>query len=185
MQSDDLPPTERPRLRLPRNITDLLNYRLASLIASSGAAVIRVCEGRFGISRREWHVIGLLVAFGGKSPSELADLSHLDRSRVSRAISALAEKGLIKRSALQADQRRAKIELTPAGQELHGQMFEEISAINARLLEAFDDVQLFQLDRLLLQLKASADDVATHVATDVHANRRKGIRDRLRRFPGG
>lgn len=162
----------------PRNLTELLNYRLAALVAASGAAVIRLCEGRYGVSRREWHLLGLLDALGPQSPSALAESCHLDRPRVSRAIAALSGKGLVKRSSLPSDQRRANVELTSLGRKLHRRIFEEVSSINARLAKGLDDVQLAQLDALLTLLKANADVVKREGAADVHADRWRGARAR-------
>ncbi len=162
-------------LRAPGNITELLNYRLAALVAVGGAPVIRLCEGRFGISRREWHVLGLLHAAGPQSPSDLAASCHLDRARVSRAISALSLKKLVKRSALPTDHRRATVELTASGKALQARVFAEVSAINARLVEGLDDAQLAALHELLAQLKTRADEVRRETATGDHpADRWKG-----------
>ena len=168
-----------PSLRAPGNITELLNYRLAALVAVSGASVIRLCEGRFGISRREWHLLGLLHAFGPQSPSDLALLCHLDRARVSRAISALSLKKLVKRSALPTDHRRATVALTESGRALQASIFDEVSAINVRLVEGLDDAQLTALHQLLSQLKTRADDAGREAATTVHADRWKGSAARL------
>jgi DNA-binding MarR family transcriptional regulator len=70
----------------PHTVDDLLNYRLSRLFASSGAMVIRLCEGRYGITRREWRLIALLAAHGAMSPSQLAARAHLERARTSRHI---------------------------------------------------------------------------------------------------
>ena len=54
------------RLRDPQTLDDLLNYRLLRLYAQSGAPVIRLLEGRYGISRREWRLLALLAAHAEK-----------------------------------------------------------------------------------------------------------------------
>ena len=36
---------------------DLLLYRLSAVLAGAGGIVIRQCEGRFGITRREWRLL--------------------------------------------------------------------------------------------------------------------------------
>ena len=50
--------TDASRLRDPQAASDLLMYRLNKLMAVSGSLVIRLCEGGYGITRREW---GLLM----------------------------------------------------------------------------------------------------------------------------
>lgn len=162
------------RLRAPRDITDLLNFRLAALVGASGAAVIRLCEGQYGVSRREWALLGLLAVRGAQAPSEIADQCHLDRTRVSRAITRLAAKGLIRRQTLDGDRRRASVALTPAGQALYRQLFDEVAAINQRLVETLSDRELATLDTLLTALTEQAVRVKRQVATTVSTNRWRG-----------
>lgn len=162
------------RLRAPRDITDLLNFRLAALVGASGAAVIRLCEGQYGVSRREWALLGLLAVRGAQAPSEIADQCHLDRTRVSRAITRLTAKGLIRRQTLDGDRRRASVALTPAGQALYRQLFEEVAAINRRLVETLSDGEVATLDTLLTALTEQAVRVKRQVATTVSTNRWRG-----------
>lgn len=162
------------RLREPRDITDLLNFRLAALVGASGAAVIRLCEGQYGVSRREWALLGLLAVRGAQAPSEIADQCHLDRTRVSRAITRLAAKGLIRRQTLDGDRRRASVALTPAGQALYRQLFDEVAAINRQLVETLSNEELATLDTLLTALTEQAVRVKRQVATTVSTNRWRG-----------
>jgi DNA-binding MarR family transcriptional regulator len=161
-------------LAQPRDITELLNYRLARLIAASGAAVIRLCEGKYGVSRREWHMLGLLAAHGAQSPSELADKCHLDRARVSRAITLMTGKGLIRRHGVATDLRRASVELTALGTTLYRALFADIAAINTRLVAGLSPDQLAMLDTLLDDLTHQAQLVNQEFATQISASRWRG-----------
>jgi DNA-binding MarR family transcriptional regulator len=158
----------------PGGITELLGYRLHVIVAKIASAVIRVCEGRYGISRREWHILGLLDALGPLTPSQLAESCHLDRPRVSRAISALASKGLVKKSRMAKERKRTLVEPTASGRELHKRLFQDVSSINARLVEGLDGAQLDELHRLLTFLKAKADIVGREAAGEAHADRWRG-----------
>lgn len=51
--------------------------------------VIRLCEGRLGITRREWRIIALLAQDEGLLSSQLAERAQLDRARTSKAITSL------------------------------------------------------------------------------------------------
>ena len=42
------------RLTHPEAANDLLMYRLNRLLAVAGSLVVRLCEGGYGITRREW-----------------------------------------------------------------------------------------------------------------------------------
>jgi len=167
-------------LRHPQSLDDLLNYRLLQLHALSGAPVIRLLEGRYGIARREWRLIGLLAARGALSPSALADEARLDRPRTSRAIGGLVAKGLPARVALPNDARQARVALTDAGRRLHDEVFPQVAALNQAVLEAVDDAAVRQLDRLLRQLTAQARTINDQRVQDVRADRRAGGSRRVR-----
>lgn len=160
-------------LRDPQGLDDLLNYRLARLHALSGAPVVRLCEGRYGITRREWRLLALLAAQGATSPSELAERAHLDRARTSRAIGSLTTKALVHRVARQGDARRAVVRVTARGQALYDEMFPQVAAINRAVLSALDDPLLAALDEALQRLTAHAAALGTQLVSDVQADRRR------------
>lgn len=164
----------------PTNITGLLGYRLHTIVARIASVAIRVCEGRYGISRREWHVLGLLDAIGPQTPSQLAESCHLDRPRISRAISALAAKGLLTRCPVEQDHKRGMLHLTASGRELQRRVFEDVASINSRLMEGLDDERLEQLDRLLVFLREKADLIGRETAPEVRADRWRGRSARTR-----
>lgn len=165
------------RLDQPATLDDLLLYRLARLTASAGSMVIRLCEGRFGITRREWRVLALLAQHAGLMSSQLAERAQLDRARTSRAITSLVAKQLVARQAGQADRRQARLALTPAGRELYDQLFPLICGIHRELLEVLDARQLDALDESLDRLQARAESLAAN-ADLPKADRRRGGRAR-------
>lgn len=163
-----------PSLRQPTEVEELLNVRLSRLAAAGGAPATRVLEGQYGISRRGWRIVALLAQHGSLSPSELAVAADLDRPRASRTVGSLVEQGWVRRQCQAHDARRARLTLSEAGRALHDQIFPEIRAINAAILEALDDAQLEALDQALSLLTAQAKVVNEHWAQGVRANRQAG-----------
>jgi len=137
-------------------------YRLGRVGATAGSLVVRLCEGRHGITRREWRLIGQLVLHPSLSPTELARLAQLDKARTSRAIGSLVEKGLARRSALAGDRRKAELELTDAGRALYEQLMPEVRALNRELLQALDAEEVALLDVLLSRLQQRAEEMVAH-----------------------
>jgi DNA-binding MarR family transcriptional regulator len=170
-------------LRCPTHLDDLLNYRLLRLYSASGAPVIRLLEGRFGIARREWRLIALLAAGGPVSPSVLAERAHLDRPRTSRAVGGLVAKRLVERQVQPGYARRAVLALTDAGRRLHDEIFPQVAAINAHVMEAIGDDLARALDEALDRLTAQAVRLNGEIAQDVHADRRGGGSRRVRAWP--
>ncbi len=158
----------------PATVEDLLNYRLSTLLAASGAMVTRLCEGRYGITRREWRLICLLAAHGPMSPSELAARAHLERARVSRHITDLVGKKLVARVAVQQDGRRAQVELTRRGHELYQELFPQSVGLNKQVLAALTPTQLAVFDAALTRLTEHAESISRSQPLAEKADRRHG-----------
>ena len=170
-------------LRHPRHIDELLNYRLLRLYAVSGAPVIRLLEGRYGISRREWRLLALLARHGELSPSGLAEKAHLDRPRATRGVQVLVDKQLARRVPLPGDARRAMVSLTPAGQQLYDELFPQIAAINQQVVSVLGDEVVAALDAALALLTTQAEAVNQQVLRDLRADRQAGGAAKPRRWP--
>lgn len=166
------------RLDAPAALDDLLLYRMSRLVATAGGMVIRLCEGRFGITRREWRVLAILARHPGLMSSQLAERAQLDRARTSRAVTSLVAKQLVQRSAGDADRRQARLALTASGRELYGRLFPLVSAIHRDLLDALDAGQRETLDRSLDLLQSRADQLVAAAADLPKADRRRGGRAR-------
>lgn len=164
----------------PRTTGDLLNYRLSRLLASSGAMVVRLCEGRYGITRREWRLIALLAEHGAMSPSELAQRAHLERARVSRLIPELVAKKLLSRVAVPEDARRAVVTLTDAGRVLYGELLPQSVAFNREVLAVLTPAERDAFALALEKITEAAERIAATKPVTEKADRRHGGARRLR-----
>jgi len=140
-----------------RPLDDLLLYRLSRLVGVAGGMVIRLCEGRFGITRREWRLIAVLASRGELGSSQLAEHAQLDRARTSKVVGSLVEKQLVSRVARSGDRRQVLLGLTEAGQALYEELFPLVTSINAELMGALRKEDAAQLDESLHRLQARAE----------------------------
>lgn len=169
-----------PALRAPEGLDDLLLYKLSRLLSVGGSMVIRLCEGRFGITRREWRVIACLALQQDLLSSQLADRIQLDRARTSRAVTSLVAKKLVRRQTGAADRRQARLALTDKGRALHRELFPLVSEINRGLLSPLSVQEVQGLDSMLTRLQAQAHRMVDASAPDLpKADRRRGARARL------
>lgn len=164
----------------PRTVDDLLNYRLSRLFAASGAMVIRLCEGKYGITRREWRLIALLAAHGAMSPSDLAARAHLERARTSRHITELTARKLIRRVPVPEDGRRAQVDLTPEGRRLYEELFPQSVGFNREVLSVLGAGELQAFEAALAKLTENAERIAAARPVAEKADRRHGGARRLR-----
>ena len=167
-----------PALREPAGLDDLLLYRLSRLLSVGGSMVIRLCEGRFGITRREWRVIARLAQEPGLLSSELAARIQLDRARTSRAVSSLVAKKLVRRQTGTADRRQARLALTDKGRTLYQALFPLVCGINKGLLAPLSATEARQLEATLGRLQTQADAMVEQAELP-KADRRRGGRAQL------
>jgi len=142
--------------------------------------VTRLCEGRYGITRREWRLIALLAAHGAMSPSELAQRAHLERARTSRHITELGARGLIWRRTDAKDRRRAEVDLTAEGRQLYDELFPQSVRFNRQVLAALEPAELEAFDSALGKLTEAAERIAAAKPVTEKADRRHGGARRVR-----
>lgn len=133
-------------------MTELFLYRLSRLQAVAVAPVGRLCQARYGISRREWRLIVVLARHGAMLSSELAEQAQLDRARTSRIVTTLADMKLIVREVIPSDRRQARVSLTPEGRALYEEFLPVVIELNRQLLLELDPDEIQQLDALMDRL---------------------------------
>ena len=141
----------------PQTLDDMLLYVMWQLQACAGSVVVRLCEGEFGITRREWRVLAQLAAHEGVQSSELARHASLDRARTSRALTGRVAKGLVERTPREGDRREVLVHLTAQGRALHAALLPRVAQINRELLSALDEGEVRQLVRFLERLQRQAE----------------------------
>jgi len=151
--------TDLHRWRHPAVLEDMFLYHLARLQAAAGSRVVRLCEGRYGITRREWRMLCLLAEAGQLQPSQLAEQAQLDRTRTSRAVTALLAKGLLWKESQVGDARRALLRLSDTGRALHAELFPQVQAINRELMDAVPEPELQAMASAFARIRARAREL--------------------------
>jgi len=149
---------------------ELFLYRLSRLQAVAVAPVGRLCQARYGVSRREWRLIVVLARHGPVLSSELADFAQLDRARTSRIVTALVDLNLIAREVIPSDRRQARVSLTAKGRALYDEFLPVVEELNRQLLLALEPEEIAQLDGLMDRLAERAK--ANLAALDLPKQRR-------------
>ncbi len=151
-------------------MNELFLYRLTRLQAVAVAPVGRLCQARYGVSRREWRLIVVLARHGPVLSSELADFAQLDRARTSRIVTALVDMKLIAREVIPSDRRQARVSLTDKGRALYDEFLPVVEELNRQLLLALAPDEIAQLDGLMERLAERAK--ANLAALDLPKQRR-------------
>ena len=155
----------------PAGIQDFLLFRLSRILLIGGSMVTRICEGQFGITRREWTILALVAQADEMKWSRVLELSELDEARLSRAVSSLVAKGLaLKR---QMPSRGVSVSLTDAGRAVFAELFPVARSVNLRLLEGLGDSERRQLGLALESIHRQAAALAEAMPLP-KADRRRG-----------
>src|SRR5215469_10566808 len=121
---------------------------------SKGAS--RRLKRALGIGLMEWRVVCNLGAEPGLSAARIAEISGVDKSVVSRAVTELERQGLIEACAGPPG-RQTALRLTNAGQDLHDRGVLRADERELRLLEGFSaqeqDLLIGFLKRLTVNLE--------------------------------
>ncbi|OAK64123.1 MarR family transcriptional regulator [Variovorax paradoxus] len=161
-------------LREPRSLDDLLLYRLSRAMRTSSGMATRMVEGGFGITRREWGMIGTLAQRGEMTSSALAAHLHLDRVRTSRGLRSLVEKKLVVRRQDAEDRREVHVRLSASGEQLYGKLFPRIAGLNTELLEGITPAHLEIFLQCLRHLEQRGNELSAQGVVMEKADRRSG-----------
>ncbi|HET6630928.1 MAG TPA: homoprotocatechuate degradation operon regulator HpaR [Woeseiaceae bacterium] len=106
-----------------------------------------------GLTEQQWRVIRVLAEREPLEVTDLAARSFLLPPSLSRILKFLAERRLVTRRALNADQRRHAVRLTAAGRRLFRRIAPLSEGIYRDLERAFGETNLEQLYALLSELE--------------------------------
>ena len=120
----------------------------------------------FGLRVPEWRALAALYARKHCTMSELADLSTIDRTTLTRTVDRMQEAGWLSRLADSEDMRITRLELTPAGRRLFEKIWPTVSRLNELALAGLSksDVQL--LHKILERMRSNLED---YVGGETHA----------------
>ena len=140
-----------PQLKLE----SFLPYRL-SVLSSVVSRVLASIGARHGLQMTEWIVLMAIGERGHATAKELGARNHMHKTKVSRAVAVLLNRGLMSRQPNQSDRRVVFLQLTPAGKALYEQTASLAVELTARIESAMSPVERDALDRCLAKLAAKS-----------------------------
>jgi DNA-binding MarR family transcriptional regulator len=133
-------------------LESFLPYRLNVLASLTSNALAQIYAERFGLSIPAWRVIATLGQYEYRTARDIAAHGVMHKSTVSRAVSALEQRGLIVRKPNEEDRREELLELTLEGREIYDALAPEALAFEERFISVLtrDEQELLTslIDRL-------------------------------------
>jgi DNA-binding MarR family transcriptional regulator len=133
-----------------------LPYRLFLAATEVSRAFAKVYSDRFGLGIPEWRIIAMLARLAPLSTKELAEVTGLDKVRVSRSTADLMRNGLVRSTTNHDDRRKIALELTAKGEKLHRSIIPLALRLEDELLSDLSSIERIALYELIAKVLSSA-----------------------------
>jgi DNA-binding MarR family transcriptional regulator len=114
-----------------------------------------------GVTIHRWRVLAVLSAKGHCSASELAAMTVMEQSVISRVADQMVRDGLVRRSARAADRRVSELRLSARGKALVDRLWPVYERHGTRAIETLTQAERRTLVRLLQKVLAGMDSQET------------------------
>lgn len=148
------------------NLQAFLPYRLSIVTNKVSHNLSSLYSEKFDISIAEWRVMAVLGQTPEQSADEVCRGTQMDKVTVSRAVSKLLNKSIIKRSYAEQDRRRSILSLSRTGYGIYAQIVPMAKKYEKDLLRGLSRQDQLKLDELLGKLDQRAMALA-HTFTEI------------------
>ena len=106
----------------------------------------------YGLSRTQWRVLANLGKFGAMTARDICAISHLEKTKVSRAIGLMEQAALLTRTTSATDRRAEILGLTARGHRVFEELGQKALAYDAELRRNLGPEIAGKLDTVLRRL---------------------------------
>lgn len=149
-------PVSKPLSDILDGVSIPFAYKLGYVLNSYREPSFRAIEAKFALTRPEILSLIFLGFRDGISASDICDFSGHLKNNISRAVTALESKGLIRREPDSADSRRLVIFITATGRELHDQFMPGLRSREQDMINCLSVKEQEDLTYLIRKLCAHA-----------------------------
>ena len=151
--------------RLPSN--EVVNEPVGRHVVFTGKAVQEAFAAALveaGGSLATWVVLSALSDVGIVSQAALASHVNLEGATITHHIDRLEREGLVQRRLDPSDRRVRRLELTPAGEELHTRLLRAAAEFDGKLNAGLGERDIATLHRVLARIQANLSGGRAHEA---------------------
>lgn len=116
-------------------LESFLPYLVNNLADRISNGLSRIYATEYGLSIPEWRILANLAEHGVLNAKQIVATTSMEKSKVSRAVKSLADRGLILQQRKAADNRARDLALTEAGLSLYAELVPRALAWEGQLLE--------------------------------------------------
>jgi DNA-binding MarR family transcriptional regulator len=145
-------------------LADFLPYLMSVTTNAVSDMIAGEYRARFGLKIPEWRVMAVLGDAGAQTQRSLVGATRMDKVAVNRACKVLEDRGLVARSPNADDGRSHHIELTAAGQAVHGEIMPLALEMERRLFASLSASELKDFKALLARITARVTELESAAA---------------------
>jgi DNA-binding MarR family transcriptional regulator len=145
------------------DLQDFLPYLLNQAAEATSRGFQASYRDRYGLTRTQWRVMANLGRFGAMTARDICQISHIDKTKVSRAVAGMEAEGLLTRATRAEDRRVENLSLTVKGHAVFAEIGQRALAFDADLRANLGPEVASRIDailRAIIALGASPDGKA-------------------------
>ncbi|CZF82745.1 Transcriptional regulator, MarR family [Grimontia indica] len=140
-------------------LNQFLPYRMVNLADGISNACSKIYREEFDVSIPEWRILARLAEHEKLNAKDIGDLTFMDKSRVSRAVKLLEEKGLLLKVKDSTDNRASFLSLSESGRDLYAKIAPKALDWEAELIDVLDTVEYRDFLRVMEKLDARLEQM--------------------------
>lgn len=149
--------TQAPRLELESHVF----YLFTQILGRRNLALAEKLEP-LGVTVPQWRILAVLQERAGCTMNELADVTTVDRTTLTRALDRMVETGLVMRRGDAQDRRSVRLSLTAAGKDAFRRVLPCVLEQNERALRDFSAPEHAEFLALLHRMVRNLDPDYDH-----------------------
>ena len=106
-----------------------------------------------GVLNTEWRTLGTLIRKGALTMQELAQWTGYERTRLTRILHGMEERGWIERTGTEHDGRAVLVRIAPRGRGIHAKAETAVDALTDDILSTCSDAEVKRMRKSLQAMR--------------------------------
>jgi DNA-binding MarR family transcriptional regulator len=141
------------------DLQDFLPYLLNQAAEATSRGFQATYRDRYGLTRTQWRVMANLGRFGAMTARDICKISHIDKTKVSRAVAGMEAEGLLIRATSATDRRVENLSLTDQGRAVFLEIGQRALAFDAELRARLGPDISARIDTILRDIIALQSEI--------------------------
>lgn len=141
------------------DLEDFLPYLLNQAAEAASRGFQEIYRERYAMTRTQWRVMANLGKFGAMTARDICAISHLEKTKVSRAVAGLEREGMLSRTPSETDRRAEFLSLTTKGLDAFADLGQRAVEYDQVLRRGLRGKSSTELDRALHAIMATRKDL--------------------------